>query len=127
MLVKGLFDDERICERSFDFIDGFEIGCYPGGEFVCRDVGFALDGIRRVFSASWVVQAGHGKSRVVSTVEEQGVVLEFDAHADDGMFCRGRFVKRPRNHESFWHNANVLAVSAAPIEVAAKEDGSFFI
>ena len=23
MLVKGLFDDERICERSFDFIDGF--------------------------------------------------------------------------------------------------------
>ena len=127
MLVKGLFDDERICERSFDFIDGFEIGCYPGGEFVCRDVGFALDGIRRVFSASRMVQAGHGKPRVVSTVEEQGVVLEFDAHADDGMFCRGRFVKRPRNHESFWHNANVLAVSAAPIEVAAKEDESFFI
>ena len=119
-LAGRLANDCHIAQRGLNLIDRRKRRRHPQGKLVGRDIGLALDGTLGILGVAGKVKSRHGEARIVAAVEIHGVVLVVDAHANHRV--RGRRVvhKRIRNVEPPRHNADLLAIAKAPVQVTTQ-------
>ena len=119
-LAGRLGDNHRVAQRRLDLIDRRKRRHHPQGKLVGRDIGLALDRALGVLGIAGKIEAGNRQTRIVAAIEEHGVVLVINAHANHCMHSRRIVDKRIRNVKPARHNADLLAIAKAPVQVAAQ-------
>ena len=113
-------DNHRIAQCSLGLVDRRERRRHPQGKLVGRDIGLAINRPLGILGIAGKVEPRHSQARIVAAIEKHGIVLVIDTHTDYRMRRRRIVDKRVRDVEPAGHHANLLAVSKAPVEVAAQ-------